>query len=184
VGYRPEETEEGLEGAIDMTRRLAVDLSPPVLASEGLADTLFWLRTQLQERHNLTLEVAAEHAFYIANADMRVLLFQAIRELLFNVVKHAGVNHARVEITDQEGHMVIRVIDEGHGFDVAQLEDRIEQEGGFGLFSVRERIALFGGRMEIDSAPGQGTRVTIYTPIAVQSLPTSDTSDLPAPSRV
>jgi chemotaxis response regulator CheB len=49
---------------------------------------------------------------------------------------------------------------------------------------VTERIALFGGRMEIDSSPGQGTRVTIYTPIAVQSLPTSDTSDLPAPSRV
>ena len=94
-----------------------------------------------------------------------MLLFQILRELLFNVVKHAGTNRVTIELRDVDDHLAIRVIDRGEGFDVEAAAARAEQDGGFGLFSVRERLSLIGGRMEIDSAPGAGTRITVHAPV-------------------
>jgi PAS domain S-box-containing protein len=156
----------GLLGdAIALARQLTVDLSPPVLKEEGLADMLQWLATQLARQHALQVEVRAKHRFVIPEADMRVLLFQCVRELLFNVVKHGQTDHATVELAPGEaGYLRIQVSDAGRGFDVAAAEAR--HTGGFGLFSVRERLGFFGGRMAIDSAPGQGTRITLEVPAA------------------
>ena len=157
-----EEAYGWLEEAIGMTRELTVDLSPPVLEDEGLTDILQWLTTQMEEKHGLTVGLEAAHAFRIPSEDMRTLLFQIVRELLFNVVKHAGTKRAVVKLRDADGHISIAVSDEGQGFDVEAAEAR--EEGGFGLFSVRERLGLFGGYMDIASAPGEGTSVTVCVP--------------------
>jgi len=155
-----QEVYDWLSDAIRMTRQLTVDLSPPLLEGEGLREALRWLATQMAETQGLVIEVRAAHAFWIANKDMRVLLFQIVRELLFNVVKHAGVNEATVDLREGEaGELLITVSDQGRGFDVAAAE--AAHDGGFGLFSVRERLALFGGQMTVDSAPGAGTTVTL-----------------------
>lgn len=95
---------------------------------------------------------------------MRVLLFQAVRELLFNVVKHAGVDHATVLLGEEGGELVVRVADGGRGFDPAELGANAQDDEAFGLYSVRERLGFFGGRMEIDAAPGEGARVTLRMP--------------------
>ena len=152
--------------AITTTRQLTVDLSPPVLKGEGLADALAWLRMHVQELYGLDVELQAAHAFYIEEEDLRVLLFQIVRELLFNVVKHAGTDRATVALRDgeEEGHLVIEVVDRGKGFDVETADG--DREGSFGLFSVHERLQLIGGRMEVDSAPGAGTRVVVHAPVA------------------
>jgi signal transduction histidine kinase len=159
-----EDAEEHVKHGIETTRRLSVDLSPPVLSEEGLVDALGWLATQMQKMHGLTVEIEAEHAFYLSNEDHRVFLFQAVRELLFNVVKHADVDHATVALTDEDDQMVIRVEDEGCGFD----PDAIASDDGvhFGVQSIRERLELFGGRLEIDSAPEEGTCATVFAPLA------------------
>ena len=110
--------------------------------------------------NDLHVTIVAAHAFPIANQDMRVLLFQIIRELLFNVVKHALVEEATVTLRDgADGQLIITVSDEGWGFDVGAAT--AAHAGGFGLFSVRERLALFGGQLTIISAPGAGTQVTL-----------------------
>ncbi|MEZ4731198.1 MAG: CheR family methyltransferase [Caldilineaceae bacterium] len=154
-----------LGDAIRTTRQLTVDLSPPILQGEGLHEMLRWLTRNMQEVHNLTVDLREDQPCWIDDADMRVLLFQSVRELLFNVVKHAGVDQATVELnTHTADECVIRIQDEGRGFDVAAAA--AQAGGGFGLFSVRERLALFGGRMEIDSAPNQGTRILLYIPIS------------------
>ena len=158
------EVEQWLRQGIEITRQLTVDLSPPILKSEGLTEALNWLITQMKQIHKLEVLLTAEHAFRMPDEDMRVLLFQIIRELLFNIVKHAGTDRVAVDLRSQNDQLVIRVTDEGHGFNVAEAEARAEREGRFGLFSVRERVGLFGGRMEIDSAPGAGTRILIYIP--------------------
>jgi len=146
--------------AIRITRQLTVELSPPVLKEEGLVDALRWLAVQMAETHQLAVEIVAKGAFRLANEDMRVLLFQIVRELLFNVVKHAGVQHATVTIEEgEEGQLTLKVQDGGRGFDLAAAETR--DKGGFGLFSVRERLALFGGHMEIITAPGDGTEIVL-----------------------
>jgi PAS domain S-box-containing protein len=153
-----------IEETITMTRRLTVDLSPPVLQGEGLTAALSWLVTQMADLHDLQVEVEAERAFLINNdEDMRVLLFQIIRELLFNVVKHAQTRRARVTLREEAGQLVIEVSDAGRGFKVEAATAK--SEDGFGLFSIRERLGLFGGRLEIASKSGEGARVTLYIPL-------------------
>ena len=162
------EAEHWIQQSIETTRRLTVDLSPPILRSEGLADALRWLVTQMKEMHGLEVQLVASHAFRMPDEDMRVLLFQIVREMLFNVVKHAGIDRARVELDTAGEEIVILISDEGAGFDVAQAMARVEKEHGFGLFNAAERLRLFGGDMEIESAPGRGTRFTIHVATRVE----------------
>ncbi|MFN8440166.1 MAG: CheR family methyltransferase [Caldilineaceae bacterium] len=163
-----EETDSWLTQAIQMVRQLTVDLSPPVLKGEGLMDALRWLVRQMLEVNGLHVELYAQHAFRLPSEDMRVLLFQIVRELLFNVVKHSGTDHAKVELLDgMPGILRIIISDKGRGFDSGSLSPK--QDGGFGLFSIRERLDLFSGRMEIQSAPGQGTRITLTVPVGMSS---------------
>lgn len=155
--------------AIQMTRQLTVDLSPPLLQGEGLADALSWLATQMKHVHGLTVTLDVVQRCVIDREEMRVLLFQLVRELLFNVVKHAHTNRATVQIGQgPAGECMVTVSDEGAGFELMQLQATKPQ--GFGLFSVRERLQLFGGWMEIRSQPQRGTQVTIYLPYAAMSL--------------
>lgn len=152
-----------IEDAITTTRRLTVDLSPPVLKGEGLTEALEWLAPQMAETHGLQVQLEAEHRFLTEEEDMRVLLFQVIRELLFNVVKHAKTDQARVTLRKAAGQLVIQVSDEGRGFEPAGLG--IDPKKGFGLSNIQERLGLFGGRLEILSRPGEGTQVTVTIPI-------------------
>jgi len=157
------EIDSMLAQAVDQTRRLSVDLSPPVLDQEGLGDALRWLRTQMADMHQLTVSLNAETGYLVKDRDLRVLLFQIIRELLFNVVKHAGVNEAQVTLNEAAGWLKIEVIDHGAGFDPSRLSD--DSMTGFGLNSVRERLELFGGRVSIFARLDEGCRVTVEVPV-------------------
>ncbi|MBX3011836.1 MAG: response regulator [Caldilineaceae bacterium] len=149
--------------AIRITRQLTVDLSPPILKEEGLTDALEWLVTYMAEVQGLKVTIQAAHSFYIANEQMRLLLFQLVREMLFNVVKHAGTDRALVTLQETAAkELQISVSDEGWGFDVART--MATNPGSFGLFSIGDRLALFGGRLEITSAPAQGTQITLTLP--------------------
>jgi signal transduction histidine kinase len=119
----------------------------------------------MQSLYDLTVVVTATQSFRMASEDMRVLLFQIIRELLFNVVKHAEANRATVKLQLVEKQLMIEVADEGIGFDVSRAAAQVDDHSRFGLFSARERLRLFGGQLEIDSAPGQGTRINIAVPV-------------------
>ncbi len=158
-----QEAHTWLDDAIRTTRQLTVDLSPPILRDEGLVDALGWLATQMAETHGLQVMIKAPSAFRMTDTDLWVLLFQIVHELLVNVADHADTDQATVELQEGEaGDFIIRVSDRGRGFTVA--EAMTTDDGGFGLFSVRERLALFGGRMEIYSTPGSGTQVTLAIP--------------------
>ena len=158
------EAEKWLRDTIDLTRELTVELSPPVLKGEGLVEALHWLVAQMERMYGLSVDIDASHSFVIADEDMRVLLFQIVRELLFNVVKHAGVDRANVALRQEEDHLVIRVSDRGRGFDREAAAERSHAEQPFGLFSVQERLQLFGGHVTIDTAPGAGTTIEVHAP--------------------
>lgn len=154
-----------IDRAIRTTRSLSVDLSPPVLEGEGLNQSFEWLKFQMEDVHGLDLELTiADGCCRVPGKDMRVLIFQLVRELLFNVVKHSGVKKARLDAFEKEGFLTLCVSDEGRGFDVESLAAR-QSRTGLGLFSVRERLALFGGRLHVDSHPGKGTTATITIPL-------------------
>jgi signal transduction histidine kinase len=162
------EMESLVEEAIQSTRTLTVELSPPVLQSEGLGAAFNWLVNQMGRLYDLQVDLEMSQDYQLASEDLRVLIFQLVRELLFNVVKHAQVNDARVVMCLEEDQFVVRVVDQGIGFDPALLEDGEQRNaGGFGLYSIRERLGLFGGEVTITSRPGGGTQVVLSLPQSI-----------------
>src|SRR5262249_15406666 len=137
---------------------------PPVLKNEGLVPMVIWLGAQIKEGHGLEVTVRGQGTQPMSDG-MRVLLYQATRELLFNVVKHAGAKHATVEINQSDGTLGIDVTDDGEGFDPKDIFGSPGNDH-FGLSSLRERLSLFGGNLGIESQPGGGSRVTIHVPQA------------------
>lgn len=161
-----DEIDELIDQCIAESRSLTVELSPPVLYDCGLAAGLDWLGRRVEEKHGLPVEIVADPAANPADVDLRVFLFQAVRELLFNVVKHARATKARVATAKTEdGGLWIEVHDDGGGCDPRQFDGRNRSGGGFGLFNVRERLELLGGCLDVATAPGQGTRVKMVVPV-------------------
>ncbi len=160
-----ERTDELLSEAIAESRSLTVELSPPVLYAAGLKGALEWLGRHMEQTCGLAVEVEADPLGEADSEEVRVLLFQSVRELLFNVVKHARTDRAWVSVHGaHSGAIRLEVSDRGAGFPVERLKADDGSPGGFGLFSIRERLELLGGSMEIESAPGQGTRVIVHAP--------------------
>ena len=160
---------EALGKAVRKTRTLAVELNPPVLPEGGLEAALVWLAQQMEDEYGLSVDVQAEASLAVPSEEMRILLVRTVRELLFNIVKHAEVNQAEVRLSCAENDFVqIDVIDQGVGFCASCAEDENKTGdptvSGFGLYSVRERLRLFGGELEIASNRGAGTRATILIP--------------------
>ena len=160
---------ELLDESIAASRSLAVELSPPVLYQAGLAPALEWLGRHQYEKHGLPVAVDAEKDAEPVNEDLRELLFQAARELLFNAVKHARAAQARVRLSrnvGEDGEMIELIIeDDGQGFDAVAIG--VAPSAGFGLASIRERLSTFNGRLEMTSSPGKGTQARIRVPRSV-----------------
>jgi PAS domain S-box-containing protein len=156
-----------IDDAIETSRSLTAELSPPILTEGGLVAALEWLALWMQERHGLAVKLSVPSQVDSPAKDIAVPLFQATRELLFNVVKHAGAKSALVQLDRLDDGIRIVVSDEGGGFDPAGLRVAGGSAGGIGLFSMRERLHLLGGKVEIESTPGQGTRITLIAPAAV-----------------
>lgn len=153
-----------VQQALRSTRSLSVELSPPVLQDERLRLVLEWLAEHITEVHQLAITTDIRDDCYVASAELRSLLFRAVRELLFNIVKHAGVSEATLRAFVQDSHLVIQIEDHGVGFVEAEVTTQDQWKYGFGLYSTRERIGLFGGALVIDSKPGTGTSITILIP--------------------
>jgi signal transduction histidine kinase len=160
-----------LEQAIRDTRSLTFRISSPILYQLGLESALEWLCEQFQKEHGLSVHFAADGRHDSLKEDVRVLLFQAVNELLVNVVKHAQAHNLEVSVRREGGELRVEVGDDGVGFQVLQTDGRRPERGGFGLFSIRERLRPVGGRLEVQSAPGAGTHVSLAVPLADDSLP-------------
>lgn len=164
-----DELKQMIRRAMSLTRQLSVELSPPVLEKEGFHETLAWLAQHMADAYQLQVAVKADDSFPKVSEDQRILLYQLVRELLFNVVKHAGVLSAQIRLQALDNGFSVTVTDEGEGFDVAELGR--DGASHFGLRSVHERSQLFEGRAHIESQPGVGTRVTIFLPYTQPDAP-------------
>jgi PAS domain S-box-containing protein len=153
-----------LAEAIEESRSLTAELSPPILYDRGLAAGLEWLGRQTEEKYPLTVEVDADPAAEPMDDATKVFVFQAAREFVLNAVKHGHATSVTIRLSNlDEDYLRLVVADNGVGCDPERLEPRSDA-GGFGLFSIRERLDLLGGSLEITSAPGQGTQATLTTP--------------------
>lgn len=157
-----DQIQASLSEAIAITRNLSIDLSPVVLHGEGLTEAMTWLSFRMKEQYGLHMELEAKENFNELDDHMRLLLFQSIRELLFNIVKHAGTLHAKVTLERINGRGRITVSDEGKGFSVKAVMN--DPTVAHGLLILRDRLKLLGCHIEMTSKPGQGTRVVIEIP--------------------
>jgi PAS domain S-box-containing protein len=145
-------------------RSLNAQLSPTILYERGLGSALKWLAETMQETYKLDIETQIDPHTEVEREETKVLLFESVRELLFNVVKHAGAASARVEMSRDDGDgLRISVIDHGVGFDPKAMLKNLD-ENHFGLFSIRERMELIGGKLEIQSSPGHGAALNLIAP--------------------
>lgn len=152
-----------VEDALKASRDLVVDLSPPILHKDTMVQVLSWLAEWVHDKHGLHVTIDADDRANPQSEEVRTLLFQTVRELLLNTVKHAGVKTASVQLRSL-GEELVEVIvrDEGVGFD--PQASRQQSSGGFGLLSLHERLEALGGHMEIQSSPGKGTQTTVRVP--------------------
>jgi PAS domain S-box-containing protein len=162
-GMRFNEIEELFEEALTYVRTLVAELHPPLLHGATLPVALAWLGEHMW-RHDLQVEVHIDPTNLHLPDEQAILLFQCVRELLFNVIKHAKTNRATVRQGVQASEMRISVEDKGAGFDPREQAAREEERSKFGLFSIRERMEALGGSLEITSAVAQGTRATLILP--------------------
>ncbi|MFP4249239.1 MAG: PAS domain S-box protein [Armatimonadota bacterium] len=157
-----------VDEAIDETRSLTSQLSPPALDQLGFVAALEWLADEFSEHHDLPIHFKAEEEPERLSEEVSVTLFQAVRELLTNAIKHAEAGQVDVELSLKGDCVRIEVADDGQGFDPSSIGERRGRDEGFGLFNVQERLAYLGGDVAIDATPGEGATVTLICPIDVR----------------
>jgi PAS domain S-box-containing protein len=159
------EVEDLLDESIAASRSLTAELSPPILHEVGLSAGLQWLARRMAETHGLFVDLELEESGPLPES-AKILLFESVRELLFNVVKHANVRSAIVSMKRSDDSLVVIVSDHGKGFDPASLYAAGEAGKPFGLLVIRERLELMGGKFKIESIPGEGSQFVLSLPVA------------------
>lgn len=157
---------EQVEEAVRQTRTLTFEISPPELYTLGLESALEELAQRFSQERHIECRVHGDDDLGPLSNQLKTLLYRAVRELLTNAAKHAQAQTIAVELGTIDGKIRIAVRDDGVGLDTAQLDVQSSVQGiGFGLLSIRERLTHMGGRMDIRSAPKQGTEVVLTVPV-------------------
>jgi PAS domain S-box-containing protein len=164
--YSAEEVIDLLKQSIQCSRELSMELSPPALNEAGLASGLEWLVQWFKEKHDL--EVLFTSSPVIKNnvpEHIRTFMFSAAKELLFNVVKHAGVSKAKLDLAYKSGVLSLSVKDRRVGGGAGSF---CSKTNSFGLFSIQERVHLFGGELKLTASPAVGMTATVTIPVKLK----------------
>lgn len=161
-----DEISQSLFRTIKDTKELIFDLSPPLLHEIGLAAAISnWLEEQVGRKHSMEVKFVYSGEELPLSKDLKSKLFRNVRELLSNVIKHAQATEVVVTLVARAEELLIIVRDDGIGFDYDSKIILIGVDSGFGLFSVKQQIESFGGKLEIDSKPGKGCKVSLTVPL-------------------
>jgi len=146
-------------------RTLTFELCPPILYESGLAPALAWLVGQFDRKSEARFDFEAKEDIPPLPEDIRAFAFRAARELLYNAAKHANARYVKVSMAREGDVLRISIADDGIGFDPTSIGALEQESEGFGLFSIRERARSLGGSLEIDAAPGRGSREHLRLPM-------------------
>jgi signal transduction histidine kinase len=152
--------------SLQWTRAIIADLSPPGLYDMGLESALNWLVGRVRERHALDIVVERCELPPGLALETKVTLFQCIRELLSNVVKHAAAREVRIDVYYDANALHASVADDGIGIDPVRLQTLPSERGGFGLFTIRERLVAIGGTLGVAGSASGGAKLTVTVPYA------------------
>ena len=153
-----------LRESIAKTRSLAHELTPVVLYHSGLVAGLEWLVRQMKENFDLTVQLEVELQRESDLSKTQAFVYRAVQEMLFNAVKHSMAKKAEVRLALVDKNLKITVSDQGCGFNPDILKSA-RKKASLGLMTLREGANYFGGSLEIDTSPGQGSRFTLTLPL-------------------
>ena len=153
--------------AITEMRQLVSDLRPPQLDDLGLVPALHWLADEWRERKQLDVQVRVSGQRRRLTPETETILFRIAQEALTNVAKHAHAKQAIVLLSFESDPIELCIEDDGIGMTPEQIRRRLTRNQGWGLAGMHERAALAGGQLEITSAPGRGTRLTVHIPVGM-----------------
>ena len=145
---------------LEDTRSMSRLLRPPILDDLGLEAALRWLARSQAESSGAEIALELE-TLPPLDGDLQTLLFRVAQEALNNVAKHSGACKVMLRVVARGDQLQLQVVDDGHGCDPAAAL----RSGGSGLGGMRERLRLYDGRLELHSAPGEGTRLRAVVPI-------------------
>ena len=163
--------------SIQKSRGLSHELSPPVLHHGGLAEVLQWLVEQIRVTCGLHVRLKVGPGVDLPSQTLKTFLYKATREMLFNIVKHAGVRRAAIVVQQKDGSIRLAACDRGRGFSAECLDSA--SQGAFGLFTIRERVQFLGGSLTVHSAPGHGSRLILTIPLSVPGEATPRRAEMP-----
>lgn len=153
-----------LDQTISYTRGLTLQLCPPVLSRAGLLPALDWLAEQVEKDHPVSVKVQSAQFHGTFDSERSLVLYRSIKELLTNAAHHSGCRVISVTLLPAGPDLIIRIVDDGCGFDVDRVLKEVTSTGKFGLFSVQERMRLLGGDMSLSSSASTGTRIDLRIP--------------------
>ena len=160
---RIEEVRDLLDQSLRESRSLISEISPPMLYELGLEPALEWLADHFEARHDLILKIKVDLPANPLSRSIEVFIYQSVRELLLNIIKHAQATRASVVLSQKDDQVSLVVKDDGVGCDSNEIGLQVTNSGGFGLFNLRERVGFFGGHLTIES--DSGTRVSLSLPL-------------------
>ena len=177
-----------IQQALSRSRSLMYELTTSALYEIGFKEAVVALVHQYEERSGVAFTSHDDDQDKPLDKDVQVVLFQALRELLTNVTTHAHAAHAQVDMARDGSQFLLTVRDDGVGFDPVAAHAGDQPVSGFGLFSIRQRLRPFGGTMQVESAPGRGTKVVLQVPLQGATpqgpaTPLQDTQDREADAR-
>ncbi len=164
-----DKTCEILKSTVRYAHDLTFSVSAPQVYELGLVSALKgWLTEEIQDLHFLDIQTIAEDVPLNLDEDLSMFVFRSVRELVFNVIKHAEAKHVTICLTKRGSFLWVSVRDDGVGFDMQEdVEVAPKSKRGYGLFSIKERLAYLGGQLTIKSLRGKGTWVVLMVPIQI-----------------
>lgn len=157
------------ETAISEVRTLSRLLRPQILDDLGLDAALQWLARYSSEGGSCMIEVDVGGLPSDMDSDLSTLIFRVVQEALANALKHAQAKHVVVRLTQRGNNLLLLIVDDGCGCDVEQALRRSSESESSGLASMRERVQLFGGQLQLTSQPGEGLQLRVRLPLATGS---------------
>jgi PAS domain S-box-containing protein len=149
-------------------QRIASDLRPMILDELGLVSAIQWLTQNFSERSPLSIELSFERTDVVYSKDVSTAAFRVVQEALTNIVRHSGAASASIVVRHFGDELQLEISDNGRGMDVTRSKGK-----RLGLIGMSERVHMLGGSMEINSAPGCGTRISVRLPLPKENLATT-----------
>lgn len=155
-----------LAAAISSIRDLSYVLLPMGLTELGLVSTVLRHCEEYSQRHGIEVEVFADGMSGVKlDFETQINLYRMIQESLTNVRKHAAASRATVRLVASHPHLLLRIEDDGRGAMLDECQARAGRERRMGLWSMRERVRLLGGKISFQTRPGCGMRIRVEVPL-------------------